>query len=101
LQGVLEYVANLTGIVMQAKLEPLILDLVEWIGKFPRPYMDVMEAWRTSCPRLTVWEDAVDRGYLVRERANGSVIVRITSQGREYLRQHGRDLEVTTSHKTP
>mgnify|MGYP002382501856 CR=1 FL=1 len=28
-------------------------DLVEWIAKEPRPYADVMDAWRTSCPRLT------------------------------------------------
>ena len=27
-----------------------------------------MEVWRTSCPRLSIWEDAVDDG-LVRVRA--------------------------------
>ena len=49
--------------------QPLILDLVEWVDKGPRPYAEVMEAWRTSCPRLPVWEDAVDHGYLVRSQA--------------------------------
>ena len=43
--------------------EPLILDLVAWVADSPKPYLDVMDAWRTSCPRLTVWEDAVDRGW--------------------------------------
>ena len=43
---------------------PLILDLVEWVVRAPRPYPEVMAAWRTSCPRLPVWEDAVDRGLV-------------------------------------
>ena len=51
---------------MADDLDPLIFDLVEWVARSPRSYAEVMEAWRTSCPRLTVWEDAVERGYLVR-----------------------------------
>ena len=47
-------------------IDPLILDLVEWVAARPRPYDEVMTAWRTSCPRLPVWEDAVDRGFLRR-----------------------------------
>ena len=43
-------------------VDALILDLLEWVGPAPRPYAEVMEAWRTSCPRLPVWEDANDRG---------------------------------------
>jgi hypothetical protein len=38
----------------------LVLDLVEWLAKRPRPYRDVMDAWRTSCTRLAIWEDALD-----------------------------------------
>ncbi len=76
---------------MSEIVDPLILDLVEWVSKAPRPYADVMEAWRTSCPRLTVWEDAVDRGYLVRERVDGrSVLVKVTPLGRQFLRDNGR-----------
>ena len=41
--------------------DPLVLDLVEWIAREPRLYSEVIETWRTSCPRLTIWEDAVDR----------------------------------------
>lgn len=48
--------------------EPLILDLVAWVAERPRPYAEVMDAWRTSCPRLPVWEDAVDRGLVRRTR---------------------------------
>jgi len=42
----------------------LILDLLEWIGPQTRPYREVMEAWRTSCPRLPVWEEAQERGFI-------------------------------------
>ena len=47
---------------MKNDLDPLVRDLVDWLNKEPRLYTDVLDAWRTSCPRLTVWEDAVDRG---------------------------------------
>ena len=51
--------------------DPLVLDLVEWIARQPRLYSEVIETWRTSCPRLTIWEDAVDRGYVAREAVAG------------------------------
>ena len=47
-------------------VEALILDLLEWVTRRDRTYEEVMEAWRTSCPRLTVWEEANDRGLVVR-----------------------------------
>ncbi len=72
-------------------IEPLVLDLVEWVAKEPRPYADVMDAWKTSCPRLTVWEDAVDSGYLVRQhdRVLGVRVV-ATEAGKRFLSQKGR-----------
>jgi hypothetical protein len=66
-------------------LDPLIRDLVEWVERAPRSYADTLEAWRTSCPRLTVWEDAVDRGFLVRAREGGSLMVQVTPAGRAFL----------------
>jgi hypothetical protein len=72
-------------------LDPLILDLLEWIARQPRSYADVIEAWRTSCPRLTVWEDAVDRGFAARAPGGGrDVMIRLTEDGRDFLRAHGR-----------
>lgn len=72
-------------------IEPLVLDLVEWIEKKPRAYLDVMDAWKTSCPRLTVWEDAVDQGYVKRERtASAGQRVVVTQSGRRFLLQKGR-----------
>jgi hypothetical protein len=70
--------------------DPLVLDLVEWIAKAPRLYAEVIESWRTSCPRLTIWEDAVDRGYVARETVAGGVRVTITKDGEKFLRDNGR-----------
>ena len=76
---------------MSDTLDPLVLDLVEWVAKEPRPYADVMEAWRTSCPRLPVWEDAVDRGFVQREAtAQQGVYVIVTGRGRELLEANKR-----------
>jgi D-3-phosphoglycerate dehydrogenase len=51
---------------MPDPVEALIIDLLEWIGRRERPYAEVMDAWRTSCPRLPVWEEANARGYITR-----------------------------------
>ena len=56
----------------------LVLDLVEWVSASGRPYAEVMDAWRTSCPRLTIWEDAIE-SHLVEVQStpegNGLVVV--------------------------
>jgi hypothetical protein len=71
--------------------DPLVLDLIEWIAREPRLYSEVIATWRTSCPRLTIWEDAVDGGYVAREAVAGSgVIVVVTENGEKLLRTHGR-----------
>ncbi|MEH2558205.1 hypothetical protein V1286_005734 [Bradyrhizobium algeriense] len=76
---------------MTETTDALVLDLVEWIGREPRLYSEVIETWRTSCPRLTIWEDAVDRGYVARQPVAGQgVRVAITENGAKFLREHGR-----------
>ncbi len=71
--------------------DPLVLDLVEWIAREPRLYAEVIATWRTSCPRLTIWEDAVDRGFVAREASAGAGIrVAVTEGGEKFLRDHGR-----------
>jgi D-3-phosphoglycerate dehydrogenase len=67
-------------------VEPLILDLLEWLGSAPRPYDEVMSAWRTSCPRLPVWEEANARGLVTRTRGtHGEWLVTATSAGRAFI----------------
>ena len=76
---------------MAETADALVLDFVEWIARQPRPYSEVIATWRTSCPRLTIWEDAVDRGYVERETIAGSgMIVVVTEHGEKWLREHRR-----------
>jgi hypothetical protein len=63
------------------------LELLTWIDARPRTYRETIEAWRTSCPRLSVWEDAVGDGLVEVTRAAGGdgALVRVTAPGRELL----------------
>jgi D-3-phosphoglycerate dehydrogenase len=66
-------------------VDALILDLLEWLAKRDRSYEDVMGAWRTSCPRLPIWEEANDRGLVRTEEVDGLCVVRVSSSGRALL----------------
>jgi D-3-phosphoglycerate dehydrogenase len=67
-------------------VDSLILDMLEWIGPGSRPYAEVIDAWRTSCPRLCVWEDATDLGFIARLRAaDGTPVVSVSEAGRAAL----------------
>jgi hypothetical protein len=76
---------------MQVENKALVLDLVEWIAEKPRAYAEAMDAWRTSCPRLPIWEDATDLGFIVRTLGNGAgPLVEVTAAGLEFLRTERR-----------
>ena len=71
--------------------DALILDMLEWLAAAPRPYTQVMEAWRSSCPRLTIWEDALDRGFVARRDIAGEdAFIEVTALGRSFLEAGGR-----------
>jgi hypothetical protein len=42
----------------------LTLQFLDWIGDEPKLYADVMDGWRSSCPRFSVWEDCVLAGLV-------------------------------------
>jgi hypothetical protein len=74
---------------MSDAVDDLILDLLEWIGPGRRPYAETLEAWRTSCPRLPVWEDATDQGFIERHHEPGRpALVSVSAAGVEHLRTH-------------
>ncbi|MGZ3247843.1 MAG: hypothetical protein ACXU61_12300 [Croceibacterium sp.] len=74
---------------MSDAVDSLVLDLLEWIGREPRPYSEVIEAWRTSCPRLPVWEEANARGFVDRRHEEGhEARVGVSPAGRAYLAAH-------------
>jgi hypothetical protein len=76
---------------MSDTIDALVLDLLEWIGTAPRPYAEVMDAWRTSCPRLPVWEEADERGFIERRHEPGrGAYVSVSALGAEHLEKSRR-----------
>lgn len=71
---------------MAQSVSPLMIQFLEYLASRPLPYADVMEGWRTSCPRLSIWEDAVLAG-LVQYQAGGERLVSLTAHGRSILDQ--------------
>lgn len=71
--------------VVDPVVEALIRDLLAWLATGEKGYEEVMDAWRTSCPRLPVWEDANDLGLVAVDRGNGRTVVRITPAGLAFL----------------
>ena len=67
---------------MSDPVAPLVIDLLEWLGTRPRPYREVMDAWRTSCPRLPVWETANELGLVERTHVPGmEAMVSVSQRG--------------------
>jgi len=67
-------------------VEPLVLDLLEWIGRESRPYSEVIEVWRTSCPKLPVGEEANARGFVERRHSVGTEArVQVSPAGLAFL----------------
>jgi trans-aconitate 2-methyltransferase len=84
---------------MSDHVDDLILDLLDWLAPAPRSYSEVLDTWRTSCPRLPVWEEANDRGFVQRQSISGGrALIVVTAQGSEYLiRNRPRIQESTLS----
>jgi len=73
-------------------VDALILDLLEWLSHRDRTYRETMDAWRTSCPKLPVWEDANDRGLVCLQNTDGCLSVRVTPAGLDLLNKYRRRL---------
>lgn len=77
---------------MPEAADNLMIDFLKWVAvgsrnnpqNHPRTYGEAMDAWRTSCPRLSIWEDAIARG-LIRIQPNGAM-----SKARITLTPHGQ-----------
>jgi hypothetical protein len=71
---------------MQTAAHALTQQFLAWVAEAPRSYADA-EAWRRSCPHLSIWEDAISDG-LVRFQ-NGSnmqqSLLMLTARGRALL----------------
>jgi hypothetical protein len=76
----------MTSAVVSAPLR----ELLAWVAREPRTYGTAMEAWRSSCPRFSVWEDALDAQLIEVDSANGAgadnAPVRLTARGVSVIR---------------
>ena len=76
---------------MHTPADALTRDFLAWVAESPRSYADA-EAWRRSCPHLSIWEDALSGGLI---RYAGGPNMRearlvLTAQGRARLAAHSR-----------
>jgi len=70
----------------QAAAAALTLQFLDYIAD-GRTYGETMEAWRSTCPRMPIWEDAVRQGLVRIENGgamNASRIV-LTARGTAHL----------------
>ena len=73
---------------MEAQPSLIMIQFLQWVADRPRNREDVMDAWRSSCPRFPVWEDARADG-LIRQRGGeaGEHRVELTPRGRDALKR--------------
>jgi D-3-phosphoglycerate dehydrogenase len=84
-----------TSNAKKSTVDALVIDLLEWLSKGPQTYDDVLEGWRTSCPRLPVWEEANDRGFINQGFTAGrGRLVSLSPEGVTYL-QHSQSRATT------
>ena len=74
-------------IPMSDSVHPLTRQMLEWLAQRPRTYREAMDAWRTSCPRLSIWDDAVLEGLIAFDQCGSmdDAKVTVTQRGRELL----------------
>ena len=70
-------------------ISELMIQFLDWIATRPRTYADVMDVWRTSCPRLSIWEDALLARFIEINDGgpNRQREVVLTPQGRAILNE--------------
>ena len=71
---------------MSDAADALTLQFLAWVADGPRTYADAMEAWRSTCPRLSIWEDAILDGLVGFDSADGAT----RNQSRVVLTRKGR-----------
>ncbi len=78
----------------------LTIQLLEWISNRPRTYVETLEAWHSSCPRLSIWEDACIAGLIDHDRVRD--VMRPSAKGRAFLkRSTGGDVVASAASQVP
>jgi len=74
---------------MSTAQSALTAQMLQWIASGNHSYGEVLDVWKTSCPRLSVWEDACIDG-LVDCASGQSGVVYLTDKGRRFMTEHAR-----------
>lgn len=72
---------------MNRSHETLTSQMLEWIDQGTHSYAEAIDIWKSSCPRLSIWEDACADG-LISSAPGMSGVVSLTERGRNFLSQH-------------
>jgi hypothetical protein len=76
---------------MSQQTAGLTRQFLAWVDSAPRTYADAMDAWRSSCPRLTIWEDALADGLIRIEPNRTRAQARIALSERGHALLHSTD----------
>jgi hypothetical protein len=69
---------------MDRSHDALTQQMLHWIAQGTHSYAEVLDTWKSSCPRLTIWEDACADG-LVDAAPGMSGVVSLTEKGKRFL----------------
>jgi hypothetical protein len=61
--------------------------LLDWVSCGPRTYAETIDAWKTHCPRISPWEDALSEGLIAVERRDSGSVVVLTDAGASVRRR--------------
>ena len=78
---------------MHEPVDPLMSQFLAWVASRDRTYAEAMEAWQTTCPRHTVWEDALINGFVQVQTgvSRCQSEVTLTLKGRTILDESSRE----------
>jgi hypothetical protein len=75
---------------MSESIDPLTLEFLDWVSSRRRTYAEAMEAWQTTCPRHSVWEDALTNGFIRLESQDHQCEVTLTARGKAMLEERDK-----------
>jgi len=73
---------------MAEPISALMFEFLSWVSSRSRSYDEAMEAWQSSCPRQTIWEDAIIEGFIEVGGTADSSKVSLTRLGKELPDAH-------------
>jgi hypothetical protein len=85
-----EKICQFEKAAMSEQVSLLMLQFLSWVSARHRTYDEAIEAWRSTCPRHTIWEDAFIEGFV--EVKNGGppeqCAVILSPRGKAILEAH-------------